>query len=84
MIFLTLVKTRREDIANVKIERRWWKEIVEMQIDAKFDNWDDLENAEETCLLFSFLLIKMSSKNVETSLKISSLSESHSEIIARF
>ena len=53
-----------------------------MQIDAKFDNWDDLEDAEEICLLFSFFLIKMSSKNAETLLEISSLSKSHSEIIA--
>ena len=53
-----------------------------MQIDAKFDNWKDFENAKEICLLFLFLLIKMSSKNAETSLEISSLSEGHSEIIA--
>ena len=86
VIFLTFVKARREDIADVselRIEKEWEKEIVEMQIDAKFDNWDDLENAKEIYFLFSFLLIKMSSKNVETSLEISSLSESHSEVIAR-
>ena len=53
-----------------------------MQIDAKFDNWGDLEDAEEIFLLFSFLLIKMPSKNAETSLEIPSLSESHSEVIA--
>ena len=54
-----------------------------MQIDAKFDNWDDLENAEEICLLSSFYVITMPSKNAETSLEIPSLSENHSEVIAR-
>ena len=54
-----------------------------MQIDAKFDNWEDLENAKEICLLFSFLLIKMSLKNAEMFLEISNLSESHSEVLAR-
>ena len=53
-----------------------------MQIDAKFDNWEGFENAEEVCLLFSFSLTKMSSKNAETPFKISSLSEGHSEVLA--
>ena len=70
-------------INNKKKVKKEWKEIVEMQNNAKFDNWEDFEIAKEICLLFSFSLIKISLKNVETFFEISSLFKSYSEILAR-
>ena len=54
-----------EDRQQKRVEGGW-KEVAECKFDAKFDNWGGLEEAEEVCLLFSFSLTKMFSKNVET------------------